>query len=55
MTVLLAAMLLLGGFCGMVLTGDLFNLYVFLEISALAGYALLGAGNPARRWRRFAT
>ncbi len=41
-----AAMLLLGGFCGMVLTGDLFNLYVFLEISALAGYALLGAGSP---------
>jgi multicomponent Na+:H+ antiporter subunit D len=41
-----ASMLLLGGFCGIVLTGDLFNLYVFLEISALAGYALLGAGTP---------
>jgi len=41
-----ATMLLLGGFSGMVLTGDLFNLYVFLEISALAGYALLGAGTP---------
>ena len=39
-----AAMLLLGGFAGIVATGDLFNLYVFLEISALAGYALLGAG-----------
>jgi multicomponent Na+:H+ antiporter subunit D len=35
--------LLLGGLCGIVLTGDLFNLYVFLEISALAGYALLAA------------
>jgi multicomponent Na+:H+ antiporter subunit D len=40
------AMLLLGGFAGMVSTGDLFNLYVFLEISALAGYALLGSAGP---------
>jgi multicomponent Na+:H+ antiporter subunit D len=40
------AMLLLGGFAGMVGTGDLFNLYVFLEISALAGYALLGSAGP---------
>lgn len=39
-----AALLLLAGLCGIVLTGDLFNLYVFLEISALAGYALLGCG-----------
>ncbi|HDQ39670.1 MAG TPA: monovalent cation/H+ antiporter subunit D family protein [Desulfonatronum sp.] len=38
-------MLLLGGLSGMVMTGDLFNLYVFLEISALSGYALLGIGN----------
>lgn len=41
-----AALLLLGGFVGIVATGDLFNLYVFLEISSLAGYALLGVGNP---------
>lgn len=41
-----AAMLLLGGLAGIALTGDLFNLYVFLEISSLAGYALLGAGTP---------
>jgi multicomponent Na+:H+ antiporter subunit D len=41
-----AALLLLGGFTGIVATGDLFNLYVFLEISALAGYALLGVGHP---------
>jgi multicomponent Na+:H+ antiporter subunit D len=39
-----AALLLLAGLCGIVLTGDLFNLYVFLEIAALAGYALLGCG-----------
>lgn len=36
--------LLLCGFNGMVLTGDLFNLYVFIEISSLSGYALLGIG-----------
>jgi multicomponent Na+:H+ antiporter subunit D len=40
------AMLLLGGFAGMVATGDLFNLYVFLEINSLAGYALLGSAGP---------
>jgi len=28
-----------------VVTGDLFNLYVFLEISSLAGYALLAVGD----------
>ncbi|MCK6553192.1 NADH/ubiquinone/plastoquinone (complex I) [Candidatus Binatia bacterium] len=36
---------LLLGLTGMVLTGDLFNLYVFFEISALAGYALLAVGD----------
>ena len=34
------AMLLLAGLLGMVLTGDMFNLYVFLEISSIATYAL---------------
>ncbi len=29
---------------GIVATGDIFNLYVFLEISALSGYALIAAG-----------
>ena len=32
------------GFLGIVITGDLFNLYVFLEISSLAGYALIAIG-----------
>ncbi len=32
------------GFLGMVITGDLFNLYVFLEIASLAGYALVAVG-----------
>lgn len=45
MTYYSAAMLMLCGFAGMVGTGDLFNLYVFLEISSLASYALLGIGS----------
>lgn len=36
--------ILLLGLTGMVLTGDLFNLYVFFEISSLAGYALIASG-----------
>jgi multicomponent Na+:H+ antiporter subunit D len=37
-------LLLTTGLLGIVVTGDLFNLYVFLEISSLAGYALLSSG-----------
>lgn len=37
-------MLMLGGFAGIIGTGDLFNLFVFLELSSLAGYAILGTG-----------
>ncbi|MFC1896002.1 monovalent cation/H+ antiporter subunit D family protein [Thermodesulfobacteriota bacterium] len=33
------------GHLGIVVTGDAFNLYVLLEISALSGYALLAMGN----------
>ncbi len=36
--------LLVVGLQGIVLTGDLFNLYVFLEVSSLAAYALLSKG-----------
>ncbi|MEA3470872.1 MAG: monovalent cation/H+ antiporter subunit D family protein, partial [Thermodesulfobacteriota bacterium] len=32
------------GFLGIVVTGDVFNLYVFLEIASLAGYALIAIG-----------
>ncbi len=39
-----AVLLLLGGLCGILLTGDLFNLYVFLEISSIATYALVAVG-----------
>ncbi|MEW6429281.1 MAG: monovalent cation/H+ antiporter subunit D family protein [Thermodesulfobacteriota bacterium] len=36
--------LLVTGLLGMVATGDAFNLYVLLEITALSGYALLALG-----------
>lgn len=39
-----AALLLVSGLSGMIITGDVFNLYVFLEIASLAGYALIAAG-----------
>lgn len=32
--------LLTVGMCGMVITGDVFNLYVYLEVMSLAGYGL---------------
>ena len=38
-------LLLLAGLSGMVLTGDLFNLYVFLEIASISAYALIAAGD----------
>lgn len=37
-------MLLVTGFMGIIITGDIFNLYVFIEISALSGYALVAVG-----------
>ncbi|WP_022851894.1 monovalent cation/H+ antiporter subunit D family protein [Limisalsivibrio acetivorans] len=36
--------LFLLGLYGIVITGDIFNLYVFLEITSLAGYALIASG-----------
>lgn len=38
-------MLLLTGFNGIVITGDLFNLYVFLEVSSLSLYGLMAVGD----------
>jgi len=32
------------GFLGIVITGDVFNLYVFLEVASLSGYALIATG-----------
>jgi multicomponent Na+:H+ antiporter subunit D len=41
-------LLLVAGLAGMVFAGDLFNFFVFLEMSALCGYALVGlAGGKA--------
>ncbi len=37
-------LLLITGLLGMVATGDMFNLYVFLEVSALTAYGLIGFG-----------
>jgi multicomponent Na+:H+ antiporter subunit D len=39
-------LLLLGGLLGVVMTGDLFHLFVFLEIYAIATYALVALGGP---------
>lgn len=38
-------LLLATGLLGITLTGDLFNLFVFLEIASLAGYALIAIGD----------
>ena len=40
-------LLLAAGLAGLVSTADLFNLYVFLEITSLAGYALVSLGGGA--------
>jgi len=37
-------LLFVTGLMGIVITGDIFNLYVLLEIASLSGYALLGMG-----------
>ncbi|MFO7607193.1 MAG: monovalent cation/H+ antiporter subunit D family protein [Desulfurivibrionaceae bacterium] len=39
-------LLLVTGLLGMTITGDAFNLYVLLEISALTTYALIAVGRP---------
>ncbi|MEE2979976.1 MAG: monovalent cation/H+ antiporter subunit D family protein [Pseudomonadota bacterium] len=43
-----AFLLALTGFLGIVITGDAFNLYVFLEISSLASYTLVAMGSDRR-------
>jgi len=40
------------GLTGMSITGDVFNLYVFLEITGLAAYALVASGDRDIRRRR---
>lgn len=41
-------LLCLAGMLGIVATADVFNLFVFLEISSLSSYALIGMGNDRR-------
>jgi multicomponent Na+:H+ antiporter subunit D len=41
------------GFLGIVVTGDMFNLYVFLEIASLAGYALIAVGEEGAPFASF--
>lgn len=41
-------LLLAAGLFGIIVTGDMFNLYVFLEISSLSAYALVGTGYKRR-------
>ncbi|MBI2219000.1 MAG: hypothetical protein HYU51_17070 [Candidatus Rokubacteria bacterium] len=38
------ALIVLTGLIGMVVSGDLFNVFVFLELSSIASYALVGSG-----------
>lgn len=47
------SMLMMLGFNGMVLTGDLFNFYVFLEISSLSSYALISNGEKPAPFSAF--
>lgn len=46
-------LLLLTGLSGIVLTGDMFNLYVFLEIASLSAYALISAGEEGATYAAF--
>lgn len=41
-------LLLVAGLSGMSITGDVFNMYVFLEITGLAAYALVASGEGGR-------
>ncbi|MAV25331.1 MAG: cation:proton antiporter [Gammaproteobacteria bacterium] len=43
-----ATLLCIAGLMGIVVTGDVFNLFVFLEISSLATYAMISLGRDRR-------
>jgi multicomponent Na+:H+ antiporter subunit D len=46
-------LLLVTGLTGIVVTGDMFNLYVFLEISSLTAYALIAIGEKPAPFSAF--
>jgi multicomponent Na+:H+ antiporter subunit D len=48
-----AIILMLCGFNGIVITGDLFNLYVFLEVSSLSLYGLIAVGEKQSPFAAF--
>jgi multicomponent Na+:H+ antiporter subunit D len=43
-----AWLLVLGGLAGIVVSGDAFNIFVFMEVSSLATYILIAGGSDAR-------
>lgn len=43
-----AWLLALAGFTGIIVTGDAFNIFVFMEIASLASYVLIAAGSDRR-------
>ncbi len=46
-------LLLFTGLLGIVLTGDMFNLYVFLEVASIAAYALIAMGEREAAYASF--
>jgi multicomponent Na+:H+ antiporter subunit D len=46
-------LLLITGLLGIVVTGDMFNLYVFLEIASLTAYALISVGEKGAAFSAF--
>jgi multicomponent Na+:H+ antiporter subunit D len=46
-------LLLITGLLGIVVTGDMFNLYVFLEIASLTAYALISVGEKEAAFSAF--
>ncbi len=43
-------LLMIGGMNGVLVTGDIFNLFVFLEISSIAGYSLVAFGTERNQF-----
>jgi multicomponent Na+:H+ antiporter subunit D len=46
-------LILLAGLLGVIMSGDLFNLYVFLEVYAIATYGLVALGGPRATFASF--